>query len=229
MGQNFSVRKVIASLVLLSYLMSRPCAAQMTAARSTLNILLLNYSSAPAEVLVKASAETSRIFARSGIDLTWTYCPPRRSPDSDPACDSEASPGEIRVRLLGPHVNHAFQDAVFGFAIAPTFATVYYDSAQLLVQTESDSESYLPVVLGGLMAHEIGHLLLGETGHTVSGIMQAGWDIRQIQQLMKGALQFSPEQTVRILMNSHARSRQVTGTRPNTVQIASVHALRGRH
>ena len=173
-------------------------------------------------VLLKASAETSRIFARSGIDLTWTYCPPRRLPDSDRACDSEVTPGEIGVRLLGPHINHAFQDTVFGFAIAPTFATVYYDSAQLLVQTEGESESYLPVVLGGLMAHEIGHLLLAETRHTVSGIMQASWDIRQIQQLMKGALQFSPEQTVTLLMNSRARSNQVIGTSPNIVQMASV-------
>jgi hypothetical protein len=183
----------------------------MNTTRPTLNVLLLNYSSAPAEVLTKASAETSRIFARGGIDLTWTYCTPRRPPDSDPACDSEVRPGEIRVRLLGPNGNHAFHDTVFGFAIAPTFASVYYDSALLLIQTESDSESYLPVVLGGLISHEIGHLLLGENQHTASGIMQASWDIRQIQQLMKGALEFTPQQAIRM--------QQMLRNRPSHPQV----------
>jgi hypothetical protein len=183
----------------------------MNTTRPTLNVLLLNYSSAPAEVLTKASAETSRIFARGGIDLTWTYCTPHRPPDSDPACDSEVRPGEIRVRLLAPNGNHAFHATVFGFAVAPTFASVYYDSALLLIQTESDSESYLPVVLGGLISHEIGHLLLGENQHTASGIMQASWDIRQIQQLMKGALEFTPQQAIRM--------QQMLRNRPSHLQV----------
>ena len=205
MGRNFSPQITLTTLVLLISVISPPSVAQTTE-RSMLTILMFNYSSAPAEVLSKAAAETSHIFTPSGIDLAWTYCPPRPSPNSARACESEPVPDQIRVRVLGRHLTGIFQDSVFGFATAPTFATVYYDSAQLLVNTASDRESYLPVVLGGVMAHEIGHLLLGENQHTVIGIMQARWDICQIQQLLKGALQFTPQQAIRIRRNSRIRT-----------------------
>jgi hypothetical protein len=173
---------------------------------------VLNYSSASEEVLASASAETSRIFAQSGIDFAWTYCPLRPSPGSSLACDSESTPGEIRVRVLERHLNGAFQESIFGFANAPTLVTVYFDSAQRLVKTATGSDSYLPVVLGCLIAHEIGHLLLGNDQHTVSGIMRAGWDIQQIQQLMKGALRFTPQQAMRMRRNTEVRTRPLPVT-----------------
>jgi len=153
--------------------------------------------------------------------LAWKYCPLRPSQDANPTCDSEAD-GEIRMRVLGHHLNDVFQDSIFGFAIAPTFATVYYDSAQMLVKTTSESESYLPVVLAGLMAHEIGHLLLGENQHTVSGIMKARWEIQQIQLLTKGALQFTPQQGVQMRKNTQMRARPPSVTGLDSTEIAQV-------
>ena len=173
----------------------------------------------------KATAETSRIFAQSGIDLAWTYCPPRPSPNSARACESEPVPGQIRVRVLGRQLTGIFQDSVFGFATAPTFATVYYESAKLLVNTESGRESYLPVVLGGVIAHEIGHLLLGENQHTVNGIMQARWDIWQIQQLLKGALQFTPRQAIRMRINSRIRTMPAPAASPASVEVAGIDGI----
>jgi len=210
-GQSFSVRITLAALVLLAPVVSAASPEPTAETRPLLNILVFNYSSAPAVILIKATAETSQIFARSGIRLAWTYCPLRPSAASQVACQSEPAPGEIRVRVLGGHLNNTFRDSVFGFANAPTFATVYYDSAQLLVKTTTDSDSTLPIVLGCLIAHEIGHLLLGESQHTAGGIMQARWDIHQIQQLMKGALQFTSEQAMRMQIDSRIRTRQVRG------------------
>lgn len=216
MGQSFSVRIPLATLVLLASVFSAASTGQTGERHPLLNILVFNYSSAPAELLIKATAETSQIFSRSGIELAWIYCPPHSSSHPHAACESEPAPGEIRVRVLGRHLNSTFQDSVFGFANAPTFATVYYDSAQLLVETATDSDSSLPIVLGCLMAHEIGHLLLGDNQHTVSGIMQARWDIQQIQQLMKGALQFTSEQAMRMRIESRTRTREVSRRSPNT-------------
>jgi hypothetical protein len=34
--------------------------------------------------------------------------------------------------------------------------------------------------MGRVTAHEIGHLLLGTNSHTVSGLMQAKWDLRRL-------------------------------------------------
>ena len=171
-----------------------------------LTVVLINYSEASDAVVTQARRETSRIFSQSGIRLTWTHCPAVPKPDSAFACQGEPTPGQIRVRILDRQLNNAFQDSVFGFAIAPVFASVYYESALRLAQTSSNSESDVSTILGCLIAHEIGHLLLGHNHHTVNGIMQARWEIKQIQQLTMGALAFTPEQSKLMLVNAHLRT-----------------------
>jgi hypothetical protein len=220
--RNFSIRFVVGGLVLFTSAVLRPLAAQTSATSPMVNVLVMNYSVAPAEVLVKAQTEASRIFAQSGINFSWTYCPPNPSADSSWRCGAEPAPGEIRVRVVGHPPSNVFQDSVFGFAIAPTFATVYYDLAQTLIKAAGEVESFLPIVLGCLIAHEIGHLLLGENQHTVSGIMQARWDIRQIQLLTKGALQFTPQQGVRMRNNTQMRAKPPSVTELDSTEIAHV-------
>jgi hypothetical protein len=114
--------------------------------------------------------------------------------------------GQIRVRILARQLNYAFKDSIFGFAITPVFASVYYESALRLARTSSNSESDVSTILGCLIAHEVGHLLLGHNHHSVNGIMQGLWEIKQIQQAMMGALAFTPERSKLMLVNAHLRT-----------------------
>jgi hypothetical protein len=191
---NLFVRIALSTLLAIGFVHCRGASAEASIVLPVINLLVFDYSEVSPNVLAEAERETSRIFAQTGIQFAWVYCSPRPSPDSPSICKGEPGTGEIRVRVLRRHLNYNFEDSVFGFAIAPTFASVYYESAQHLVQTATDSESNIPTILGCLIAHEIGHLLLGHNQHTVSGIMQASWGITQIQQAMKGALGFSPQQ-----------------------------------
>jgi hypothetical protein len=50
------------------------------------------------------------------------------------------------------------------------------------------------VLLGAMMAHEIGHLLMGVNSHSREGIMSIPWDARKLQQINLGDLGFTPEQ-----------------------------------
>ena len=50
------------------------------------------------------------------------------------------------------------------------------------------------VLLGAMMAHEIGHLLLGVNSHSGEGIMSIPWDVHKLQQINLGDLGFTPEQ-----------------------------------
>jgi hypothetical protein len=144
-------------------------------------------------------------FAQAGLRFQWTDCSVRHSPDLYSACEYEPVSGQIRVRILPRHLNHNFQDSVSGFAVAPTYASLYYESAQRLVQTETDASSNISMILGCLMAHEIGHLLLGEGQHTASGIMQASWDILQVQNALRGTLGFSYQQARRMRQSTVVR------------------------
>jgi hypothetical protein len=53
------------------------------------------------------------------------------------------------------------------------------------------------VLLGYIIAHELGHLLLGP-GHAPSGIMRATWDMNDLEAIRQGRLKFSREECARI-------------------------------
>lgn len=49
-------------------------------------------------------------------------------------------------------------------------------------------------ILGYVMAHELGHLLLGRGAHSFTGIMRGGWDRHQILSVEMSSLRFTNEQ-----------------------------------
>ena len=128
--------------------------------------------------------------------------PTSGSPES---CQKAQQATDLRLRILPASIQNKFQDSVFGFAVHPALASVYYDYAERRAKVD-DAEFELPVILGGVIAHELGHLLLGSDGHSASGIMQPRWDPNQVRLLMMGTLQFTPEQTKRMILAAQART-----------------------
>jgi hypothetical protein len=59
------------------------------------------------------------------------------------------------------------------------------------------------------MAHEMGHLLLPANSHSQGGVMRADWDSEHLLRMVKGVLQFTPEQGELIrshVPGAHSRS-----------------------
>jgi hypothetical protein len=50
------------------------------------------------------------------------------------------------------------------------------------------------MILGPLMAHEMGHLLLPYRSHTASGLMKGGWDSQQTRLATTGGMTFEESQ-----------------------------------
>jgi hypothetical protein len=61
-------------------------------------------------------------------------------------------------------------------------------------------------LLGHVMAHEIGHLLLPYGSHAASGIMKAGWDTQQTRLASTHSLTFEPSQAALIRARLQAAS-----------------------
>ncbi len=76
-------------------------------------------------------------------------------------------------------------------------ASVYYEYVERLAKFDG-ADFELPIVLGCVIAHEIGHLLLGSDSHSRSGIMQARWGRDQLRMAMMGTLHFQADQ-VRVM------------------------------
>jgi len=116
---------------------------------------------------------------------------------------------DIVLRVLSEPTQNRFQDTVFGFAVVPILVSVYYDYA-LNTAKRDNAEFEVPIILGCVIAHEVGHLLLGLNSHSGSGVMQPRWERRQIRQVMTGTLLFSPEQAKLIQADAQTRMRLQT-------------------
>ena len=78
------------------------------------------------------------------------------------------------MRVLSEPTQNELQDTVFGFAVVPVLATVYYEAVR---HAKSDGAEFdIPIILGCVIAHEIGHLLLGSNSHSGSGVMKPRWE-----------------------------------------------------
>ena len=165
-----TLRKTAAGLIVAGVWgwVPTPAAAQDTAIH-TMRVLLLNPAGAPPTVLAGAEAAAARVFRQAGIETTWRHASDGRgNPDMGPAEDLASviivnlmsAPMEARVRESATAV---------GFAVAGgRFANIMYERVERLAQGTSTD---LATVLGHVMAHEIGHLLLPPNAHSSGGIM----------------------------------------------------------
>jgi hypothetical protein len=53
-------------------------------------------------------------------------------------------------------------------------------------------------MLAYVIAHEIGHLLMPGNVHSLTGVMQAGWDTALVRDAARGSLTFTEAQAARI-------------------------------
>jgi hypothetical protein len=104
-------------------------------------------------------------------------------------------PGRVffLAMMAGP-IQNKFADTISGYAVIPDhLAAVYYDYLPRLPDGKSNKND-TALVLGCVIAHELGHLLLGAHGHSRTGIMQAQWGIEQTQRALMSQLSFLPEE-----------------------------------
>jgi hypothetical protein len=177
-----------------------------------LMVQVYNYSQASPAVLTGAEREAGRILGEAGLRAVWLECSvgPSSVMPKGP-CDKELEATDVRLRVLAAPTQHEYQDSVFGFTIHPAFASVYYEYAMRRATTDR-AESEITIILGGVIAHELGHLLLGTNGHSRAGIMQPRWEPNQVQQLMMGSLLFTPEQSKLMREQARTRMRSQTGS-----------------
>ena len=172
---------------------------------STIILHVHNYAQVPSAVLARAEGEATRIYRALGVGLVWI----------DLTAPSAYPPPETLSRL---HLTISIMSGVMverkGAAgdvmgAAPgtleqrgRLAYVFYTRVALLAQgAPNDAESK---ILGHVLAHEMGHLLLPANSHSQSGVMRADWDSQQLRRMVNGVLQFTPEQGE--LIRSHVSS-----------------------
>ena len=192
------------SLLVASNLSCGVFSAHAADASPTIKVRVINYTAAASFTTVtRAEREAARILEDAGLNVVWLDCPVGQSAakPTDP-CREPLLPTDILLRVLTDKNRKGVQGEAFGFAVVPVLASVYYEHAVSLARY-GDYET--PKILGCVMVHEIGHLLLGLNSHSDFGIMRAHWRRKEIQKIMWGGLHFTPQQSEMIRAEGQTR------------------------
>lgn len=136
--------------------------AQESEAPLKVAVRTYNYAAVPGKTLADAEQHAEEIFRRPGIELAWIECP--RSPrevEKFPACTQIANdPRALTLKILTEAMaaGYALPVSNLGVTIQHHASFVFYSRVQQLSNTKGLSES---VVLAHIIAHELGHLVLG--------------------------------------------------------------------
>ncbi|MGA7929053.1 MAG: hypothetical protein WCA20_24020 [Candidatus Sulfotelmatobacter sp.] len=183
-------------LVLASSGFTPPVAAAQPA-RPRVTISVYNYAYVSTELLQAAEDEALRIFQQAGVQTFWVNCLPRPEKVESNGCHF-ADATHLMLKILPHAISPQVRDRtnVLGDAFVDEkgvgyYAYAFYDRVQRVAEEQRLSR----ILLGDVLAHEIGHLLLGSKSHSVSGIMSAHWNGEELRKISEGTMFFSPSQS----------------------------------
>ena len=153
-------------------------------------------------VLTGSKEVTTAIFRKADVETVWLDCTVNQTD-----CGQETERPQFRLRILAsPMDKDTVSDNALGFAMPchendlECIFFIFYSRITDLAAIYGIGPDR---ILGHVMAHEIGHTLLGPDAHAVSGIMQAGLAIPD----MKQGLYFTSSQPRRLRAELLARKR----------------------
>ena len=180
--------------------------AQLLARGQQINVSICNREGVSDAVIFRARAEAGLVYGQAGVEIVWRDC--EEFPEG--AGRAGAPWYVIAVRSLErkEHVNaaslevmgEAFLDGPDGGEAADAYLPAIRETAE-----EGGVDG--SVLLGYVMAHELGHLILGP-GHAVDGIMRGAWGQKQIDALRQRRLRFTREGAERVRRAIAARTKR---------------------
>ena len=143
---------------------------------ATIVLHVVNYAGLSRDVLDETRIRVARIYEFIGVRIVWI--------DSEQLVSTNQDGGlHLTVMLLSRGMAEkkisaeGLPDYVLGTAHLPSGrAYIFRDR----IATMPGASTFLPIRLGDVIAHEVGHLVLTTTSHSHSGIMRAHMDMRNI-------------------------------------------------
>jgi hypothetical protein len=222
---NTYFRSCFALSVLLA--MAAPGVARTsphTADGSDLRITVYVYNQAkiPATKLEQARREVELIYREAGVEAEWVDCPCAAEEISNyPDCRfGEPNKSWVAIRIVSQVMIDRWRRTSSAFGMASLgeagefgrYASVCSECAEQMVKVEPRRSGPL---LGYLIAHEIGHLLLGTLRHSAFGVMRATWNHADLEDSGRGRMFFTEKQARKIRYQVRERMR-------HTVQMVQV-------
>ena len=167
-------------------------------------VIVNDSTNVSSSVLAQAELETTRIFRGAGLEIAWVNC--RGGSGASEACRRVPGVNEFVVHIVA--TGRRSKDSVFGEAfLGPDGSGKYCDVFLDRIEEERrQSGIRVPVLLGAVAAHELGHLLLGSHAHSWLGLMTPLWNKEILGQMEMGNLFFTRDQS--LLMKARMGQRE---------------------
>ena len=194
-------------------------AANLAGFDSQLTIRVYDYARLSSDEYEPACGQAERILSQAGVRTRWLNCALTPAESSDPGCKEPITPADLVMRILPADMAARLRvtEKTFGYAVPSrddgfgTVANVFHHRvAELIAQKRQRVGGRLyssAVVLGHILAHELGHVLLGRNSHSRSGIMAFPWGPKQLIGCLNGGLLFSKSEAAAIRREARKRQR----------------------
>jgi len=186
---------------------ARPSAAsQCSDNHPVVTVQIRDYVHMKSESLSKAREIVTNVYKRVGVGIEWmgVMRPDDGRTTNRPAVEEARLPiAQLTINILTPAMakrGHVADD-VLGFVAVPPeggmgrIGYVVYERVREVAAGGSASTSD---ILGVIIAHDIGRLILGAGSGTHAGLMNRQWDRRDLEQVNPLTLEFTPPEIDRI-------------------------------
>jgi hypothetical protein len=158
----------------LLVVLAGPCDAVAATERLSVVVNIDDRAYVPAPDLAGAKVEVERVFQAARVEIAWVEGRlPVRSGSHAVAGPSRPFSVTLANNLEAP--SHGATGCALGLA-APALTSVYVFYNRI-IETSRLHPIDVRVVLGRVIAHELGHLLLPPVSHSRYGIMRADLDL----------------------------------------------------
>ena len=153
----------------------------------------------PEDILASAEGRAAKIFQRAGLEVSWLTCVRPNYATCATAFNEIGAPVHLVLRIK-PDGGSWTSDTACGVAYLASDGTGQYGDVfwRRARDLQTSSKVDLATILASVMAHELGHLLLGSNAHAISGIMQGHWEDDELRGISMGTLLFLPGQGKRM-------------------------------
>jgi hypothetical protein len=178
------------------------CSAEFLAAGQQMDVTVCNLNDVLESIITNAKAETQLVFRSAGVEIVWSDCKVSASP-TEPWFVIRLRTGK-RGQTAGPFSPDVMGEAFVVKRGEGYMADAYLDAIQDLAERHGGDAG---VLLGFVMAHELGHLLLGP-GHAPAGVMRAAWGGKELKAMRQRWLKFDKEGAARVRSELQARAKR---------------------
>ena len=191
-GSNIDER-LVPTLMVLALLNSTVLAAANRSPQAIVTLMLDARARIRPDEVARATVEVTRILGAIGVHVHWI---PSSATSTNRPDDRLEPVFTIHVIVLA-RTDRPDADAL-PLGLTPPATTPC--GADIVIFKEHVDEFArahgrpIPLILGLVLAHEIGHALLPKPAHTSVGIMQAPWDHETMTQASDPGLRFTAQQ-----------------------------------